>query len=162
GIEKDGSSHDTRNPEPDTRPPLATYYQADIDSALVVPLPQPVGPGEAVTVELAYTLTLPNKQGRWGYWDGVTFLNHWLPSLAYYDDRGWQPTPCISWHQPFFLEAGVYTARVTLPAGERLACSGPQRPAHDLGDGWQVVETEPCPLRDFSLMCSARYQEHTT
>jgi hypothetical protein len=142
--------------------PLATYYQSDIDSALVVSLPQPVGPGESVTVELDYTLTLPNKQGRWGYWDDVTFLNHWMPTLAYYDDTGWQPTPFIPWHQPFYLEAGVYAAAISLPADQKLACSGPVRATKDLGNGWKLVETEPCLLRDFALMCSARYEEHTS
>jgi Peptidase family M1 domain len=140
---------------------LATYFQQKIDTALVVALPNPVPRGESVTVELDYTLTLPNKQGRWGYWEDVIFLTHWLPTLAVYDDAGWQPTPFIPWHQPFFLEAGVYRARITLPADQKLACSGPVREARPLAGGWQEVETGPCPLRDFAVFCSSRYQEFT-
>jgi hypothetical protein len=141
--------------------PLATYYQTKPDTALVATLPKPVGPGESVTVEVEYSMTLSNKQGRWGHWDGVTFLNEWLPTLAYYDDAGWQPTPFIPWHQPFFNEAGVYTARITVPAGEKVAVSGPVRSVTPRPDGWVDVETAPCPLRDFTLLSSARYQEHT-
>ncbi|HEY1377866.1 MAG TPA: M1 family metallopeptidase, partial [Gemmataceae bacterium] len=144
-----------------TAGPLATYYQQKPDTALVVALPQPVGPGEAVTVELEYAMTLPNKQGRWGHWDGVTFLNEWLPTLAYYDETGWRPTPFIPWHQPFFNEAGVYTARITVPADQKVACSGPVAAVTPRGDGWVYVDTAPCPLRDFALLTSARYQEHT-
>ena len=72
--------------------------------------------GEAVTVEVEFVLRLPQVQGRWGQWRGVTSLSNWLPVLAFYDDRGWQPTPYIPWHQPFFNEAGLYTVRLTLPA----------------------------------------------
>jgi Peptidase family M1 domain len=141
--------------------PLATYYQQKPDTALVVTLPKPVGPGESVTVELDYTMNLPNKQGRWGYWDGVTFLNEWLPTLAYYDEAGWQPTVFVPWHQPFFKEAGIYTARITVPSGEKVAVSGPVRSVTPRADGWVDVETAPCPLRDFTLLSSARYQDHT-
>ena len=105
-------------------------------------------------------MTLPNKQGRWGHWEGITFLNEWLPTLAYYDEAGWQPTPFIPWHQPFFNEAGVYTARITVPAGEKVACSGPIRSVTRRPDGWEDVETDACLLRDFTLLSSARYEEH--
>jgi hypothetical protein len=140
---------------------LATYYQQKPETALVVALPKPVEAGESVTVELDYTIRLPNKQGRWGYWEGVTFLNEWLPTLAYYDEAGWQPTLYIPWHQPFFNEAGVYTAHIQAPTDQRIAVSGPVHATNNRGDGWTEITTEPCPLRDFTLLSSARYQEHT-
>jgi hypothetical protein len=146
---------------PAARPTLATYYQQKIDTALVVPLPTPVQKGESVTVALEYTLNLPNTQGRWGYWEDVVFLTHWLPTLAVYDETGWQPTPFIPWHQPFFLEAGVYSAHVTLPADQKLACSGPIGETKPGENGWQTIEIEPCTLRDFAVFCSNRFQEFT-
>ena len=104
---------------------LPFHWQKEIATAMVVPLPQPVGPGESVTVEVAFTMKLPQKQGRWGQWEGVTFLTNWLPVLAFYDDdKGWQPTPFVPWHQPWFNEAGVYTAHVTLPCDQKVACTG--------------------------------------
>ena len=73
--------------------------------------------------------------------EGRHVPGHWLPVLAFYDDEGWQPTPFIPWHQPFFNEAGVYTARVTLPCDQKLACTGAVIAArHDLGDGWQQID----------------------
>src|SRR5262249_51453661 len=59
----------------------------DTKTALIAPLPRPVARGETVTVELEFTMRLPQKQGRWGQWQGVTFLSNWLPVLAYYDDK---------------------------------------------------------------------------
>jgi hypothetical protein len=67
-------------------PELKFRYEGDTKTALVVPLPFPVGPGESVSVLLDMTFRLPPKQGRWGQWEGVTYLSNWLPVFAYYGD----------------------------------------------------------------------------
>ena len=149
----------------DSAPPsrsevLPTYWRTDIDTALVVPLPERVAPGESVAIEIDYTLKLPNKQGRWGLYEGVTTLNHWMPTLAVHDDTGWQPTPFVPWHQPFFLEAGVYSAKIAAPSGQKVACSGPITNASVLGEGWVQYETAECVLRDYAILASDRYEEH--
>ena len=91
--------------------------------------PADPGQGESVTIMLDIrSMNLPQKQGRWGQWRGVTFLSNWLPVFAYYGDAPdprpgdedkprpagalWQPTPFVPWHQPFFNEAGIYHVRV--------------------------------------------------
>ena len=140
---------------------LDYYFKEDNATALVVPLPQTVGPNETVTLDIDFTMHLPQKQGRWGQWNGVTFLSNWLPVLAFYDDDGWQPTPFIPWHQPFFNEAGIYTARVTLPADEKIACSGSITAARDAGNGLKQVDIVARGVRDFAFLCSKRYEEYT-
>jgi hypothetical protein len=155
-AQKPSESH----PGPAQGESLPTYWRTDIDTALVAPLPEAVAPGESVVVEIDYALKLPDKQGRWGIYDGVVTLNHWFPTLAFHDDAGWQPTPFVPWHQPFFLEAGVYTARIALPIGQKLACSGPTSAGSALGEGWVQYESAPCVLRDFAVLASDRYEEH--
>ncbi len=146
---------------------LDFYYRdeqgnpCDHGTTLVVPLPSPVGQGEAVTVEIAFTMRLPPKQGRWGQWKGVTFLAQWLPVPAYYDEQGWQPTPFIPWHQPFFNEAGVYDVQVTLPCEQKLASTGSVVAIQDLGNGLQQIHLRAEAARDFALVCSACFQEFT-
>jgi hypothetical protein len=135
-------------------------YQDDNPTALVVPLPRDVYPGESVTIELDFTMHLPQKQGRWGQWNGVTTLAQWLPVLAYFDNNGWHPAPFIPWHQPFFNEAGVYTTRITVPREQKLACTGSIEAVKDLDDGWQENRISPICARDFALICSDRFQEH--
>ena len=79
-------------------PPLANAvdvpfrYEGDTNTSLVVPLSHPVRQGEAISVVLDITMKLPQKQGRWGQWRGVTFLSNWLPVFAYYGD-GPEPRP---------------------------------------------------------------------
>jgi hypothetical protein len=136
------------------------HYQPENETALVIPLPQPVKQGESVTVEIDFIMHLPQKQGRWGQWHDVTFLSNWLPVLAYYDEKGWQPTPYIPWHQPFFNEAGVYSARVTLPADQKIACTGSIQAKRDLGNGLQQVDIFVPAARDFAFLCSPRFEEY--
>jgi hypothetical protein len=64
--------------------PLEFRYEGDTHTSLVVDLPHPVGHKESVTVVLEETIHLPNKQGRWGQWEKVTFLSNWLPVFAFY------------------------------------------------------------------------------
>ncbi len=152
---------------------LPFSYQPDNLCGLVVPLPQPVAPGQSVQVALQYRLELPPHQGRWGQWPvdrdtqavtprTITMLSHWLPTLAYYDDAGWHPTPFVPWHQPFFNEAGVYTARIRHTTDQKLACSASFREERDLGQGWHEVETHPFVGRDFALLACAAYQRYST
>ncbi len=131
----------------------------DNATTLVVPLPKPVGPGETVTIDVDFTFRLPQKQGRWGQWKGVTFLTNWLPVVAVYDEHGWHPTPYIPWHQPFFNEAGIYSGRVTLPCDQVVACSTSILASKDLGDGNKQLDLTPRCTRDFAFLCSALYQE---
>src|SRR5437868_1095035 len=103
-------------------------------TTLVIPLPQPVRRGETITVEIEFDFRLPQKQGRWGQWKGVTTLSNWLPVLAVYDDCGWQPVPFIPWHQPWFNEAGIYTVRVTLPCDQQFGCTAAVAAVTERGD----------------------------
>ena len=137
---------------------LQHQFAPDNDTALVLPLPHEVGPGESVTVEMEFVMKLPPKKGRWGQWAGITTLAQWLPVLAIYDDKGWQPTPFIPWHQPFYNEAGHYTARITLPADQKLACTAIVQQTKDLRRRLARNRNRPDLLRDFALIASARFR----
>ncbi len=140
---------------------LPFHYDEKNDSALVVPLPRPLLQGETVTVDLDFALKLPEKYGRWGHWRGITYLTNWLPVLAVYNRGGWQPTPYVCWHQPFYNEAGLYTARLTLPCQQKVACSAAVLTDTSLANGRRQIDFAPFYARDFSLVCSDRFHEYT-
>jgi hypothetical protein len=154
-----GASSDARpGPAPQE---LSFFYQKNNDSALVAPLPRPVLPGETVQFEMVFVFRLPQLQGRWGQWRGVTTLSNWLPVLAYYAAAGWHPTPYIPWHQPFFNEAGLYSVRLVLPCDQKVACTAPVLAEQELADGLRQVDFAPCQARDFAILCSAKFHEFT-
>ena len=136
------------------------HFEPDNNTALVIPLPRPVRPGEMVKAEVDFVMHLPQKQGRWGQWNGVTFLSNWQPVLAFYDDHGWHPTPFVPWHQPFFNEAALYTVHVTLPADQKIACTGSVVKSRVIGNGLQEVTIAVSCARDFAFLCSPRYCEY--
>ena len=143
----------------DRAAPLMHEYDVGNMTALRFPLPQAVPPGGSVTVELDCTIHLPQRQGRWGQYDGVTFLTNALSQLAFCDDSGWRPMPFVAWAQPWCHEAGIFTASVTLPANELLACSASVKSETPAEPGWKRIDIEPFVGRDFALLCSARYRE---
>lgn len=138
---------------------LKHRYRDDLPTALVVELPEEIKTGESVTIVIDFVFELPQKQGRWGQWKGVTALSNWLPVLAYYDEKGWQPTPFVSWHQPFFNEAGVYNVHLRVPADQKVASSGSVRRRVVDGDS-QELWIGPLTTREFTIVTSKRYEEY--
>ncbi len=151
--------------------PLSFHFEGDTDTTMIVQLPHSVGPGESVTILIELTLFLPEKQGRWGIWEGVTTLSNWLPVFAYYGDKHfgpkpcvlpredrWQPVPFIPWHQPFLNESGIYNVLLTLPCDQVVATSGTIRATEQLPDGRQRLRIEAVGVREFTLLCSHRFK----
>jgi hypothetical protein len=145
---------------PDRRK-LEYSYRHDNATAIVVTLPEAIGPGERVSVELECNYRLPNKQGRWGHWQGVTAFANAVPVVAYYDDAGWHAMPFVPWHQPFWNEAGVYTTSVFVPVDQKVACSAEVKDERPDSVGWKEVRYEPFVGRDFAVLASADYREYT-
>ncbi len=138
--------------------PLTFARRSDNQTAFAVELPDEVPAGGSVTVTLDGQIRLPETQGRWGTWDGVTYLVNALPVLAFYNHRGWHDMPFVPWHQPFWNEAGVYTATVTIPADHTLACSADVA-SERVDGGRKTLTMKPFVGRDFALFSSAKYAE---
>lgn len=92
-----------------------------------IELPTPLLPGESITLELEFAMTIPPR-GRLGVYEaeaGEVFqLAHWFPNVAKYDDiHGWNILP----HEgdgEFYTDFGDYTIHLTVPADHIVACSG--------------------------------------
>lgn len=133
-------------------------FDPNLDTIMVVRLPQAVAPGGTVVTEIDFQLDLPDYWGRWGHHQGVTYLMNWYPVLAHHDDRGWERTPFVPWHQPWYQEAGHYTVRLDLPQGQVVASTGHVTRRDHLADNRQLVTIVASPSRDFALVCSARFE----
>ncbi|MEO0630072.1 MAG: M1 family metallopeptidase [Planctomycetota bacterium] len=92
-----------------------------------ITLPTPLLPGESLTLELEFSMTIPPR-GRLGVYEGETGevfqLAHWFPNIAKYDDiHGWNVLP----HEgdgEFYTDFGDYVIEITVPADHLVACSG--------------------------------------
>lgn len=165
GIDREGRCGDIKAaqlvPRKGEPTPLKWHYEEKNPTALRFELPQPVQPGQTIDIELDCEIRLPNKQGRWGHYEGVTYLTNAIPMLAVVDDAGWHPMPFVPWHQPWYNEAGNFRTTLTVPEGDKVACSAVIKRETALGNGTKRVECEPFVGRDFAVLTSNRYREYT-
>src|SRR4051812_48373057 len=117
---------------------VAVAFDPKNDTVMMLPLAEPIPPGKSVEAEIDFSVELPDKWGRWGLHKGVTYLLNWYPVLAHVDDRGWEHTPFVPWHQPWHQEAGLYKVRLEVPEGQVVASSG------------RIVEAKPPATADGS------------
>lgn len=139
---------------------LAHHYDEKFDTLLHVQLPRAVNPGETIEVELDYVMTIPEVQGRFGQFRGVTNLVNWYPLVAYYGKDGWDAPPYVAWHQPWLNEAGNYDVTLTMPngAGEEVATGGNIVDQTVDANGAKTVRIVGSGLRDFSIITSKRFE----
>ncbi len=133
------------------------------DTVLRVPLPTPVDPDAAVTIELTFTTVVPtdttgsfailNRSSFAGTWA----LSDWYPSLAGYEpDRGWRIDAPTSFGDPTFAESARYDVEITAPVAMRLVTTGTEVEATS-GDVTQTRRYAAGPVRDFSVAADDDY-----
>jgi aminopeptidase N len=132
------------------------------DSALTVPLPQPLAPGESVELALTYQATLPTDgsagYAQYGYIDDVLALPNAYPLIPVYDDEGWNAELAPPYGDATFSDVALYEVQVTLPSDVVLATTGATTAQTDNGDGTTTYTSVSGPMRDFCLIGSARYK----
>ncbi|MBN1992141.1 MAG: M1 family metallopeptidase [Anaerolineae bacterium] len=130
------------------------------DTALQVPLPGALLPGEHVTIQLDFgvevTQELAGNYGLFGYSEGVLVLDEFYPTIPVYDDEGWNvalPSPNADLS---YNDASFYLVRVTAPANLTLVAAGIEIEREQTGDQ-QILTFAAGPARDFYLAASRNY-----
>jgi hypothetical protein len=88
------------------------------DTLMRVPLPQALGPGERIDLDVRWISKLPKVFARTGYGgrnDTFFMVGQWYPKLAVYDRGRWDTEP---WHtnSEFFHDFGGYDVSITTPS----------------------------------------------
>ncbi len=96
------------------------------DTLMRVPLPQPLGPGQNVELDVEWTSKLPRVFARTGYGgrdDTFFMVGQWYPKMAVYERGRWDTEP---WHvnAEFFHDFGSYDVTITTPAEYVVAATG--------------------------------------
>jgi hypothetical protein len=122
-----------------------------------VPLPSPVGPGESVTVELAFTAKVPRTFARTGFRGDYFFLSHFYPALGVYEKEGWN---CHQFHAntEFYSDYGTYDVALTVPGGWVVGATGRQVGRRDNPDGTTTHRYAQADVHNFAWTTSPHYQ----
>src|SRR2546429_2874213 len=108
------------------RAPLATRVNGTVMRA---ELDRPLPPGQAATLELAYSFEVPehgsDRMGPVQFPGGWLYeIAQWYPRLAVYDDvRGWNTEQYLGQGE-FYLEYGDFDVAITVPRSFVVAATG--------------------------------------
>ncbi len=129
-------------------------------SALRIPLPHTLQPGEQIVASLLFDLSVPQQGGgHYGTFilrDDILALAHFYPILAVYDDEGWNLEIPPQDGDLVYSESSFYRVRVTAPADLVLATSGIES-AREVSGSRQQATYLAGPMRDFYLAGSSRF-----
>src|SRR5829696_4044316 len=110
--------------------PVIPEFALD-DTALRVPLPAPVDPGQSVEIGLTFTSTIPaDSTGSYGIFsrdtgNGSWVLADWYPILAVWEeDDGWALPEVTAFGDPTYAPSAFYDVRVTAPDDLQLVATG--------------------------------------
>ncbi len=78
-------------------------------------LPQPLLPGDSITIGSSFKVQLPSYFSRSGFEDGEFMACQWYPKPAVFDKNGWHEMPYLDMGE-FYSEYASYHVNITLPA----------------------------------------------
>jgi len=139
--------------------PIEPSYELK-NSALRVPLAQPLQPGEQVVIQMEFAVRVPDGEGgNYGTFalaDGVLALAHVYPMIAVYDDEGWNVEIAPGIGDVVYADTSFYLVRITAPADQTVVTAGIEIEREET-DERQTLTIAAGPMRDFYLAASRRY-----
>jgi hypothetical protein len=103
---------------------LATPVDDPVHQDIVkLMLPQPLLPGQKVSIESSFHVKLPSIFSRSGHRKDFYAVTQWYPKPAVYDKNGWHPMPYLD-RGEFYSEFGDYEVQIKLPEGFVPAATG--------------------------------------
>ncbi len=98
---------------------------ASLTTVESVGLRDPLPPGGAAEIEIAWSFLVPEGTFRMGREASeVFYLGQWYPQIAVYDDlRGWVRDPYLG-DGEFYLDYGDFEVEITAPAGWLVSATG--------------------------------------
>ena len=135
------------------------------NSALRIPLTDPLEPGEVVDMTLWFFVTMPTTvrpgsagSGLYGFFQGVYDMAAFYPTLAVYDQNGWNLGITQTFGDSTFTDTAYYHVQLTVPTDQQVVASGSTIDRSNNGDGTDTWHIIAGPVRAFYAASSARYQ----
>ena len=140
--------------------PVEVRYEQQ-DSAMIVPLPEPLAPGQQAVFAMDFDVTVPTDEssnyGTFAYLRDVLALAHFYPMIAVYDQQGWNDEIAPQEGDIIYNDASLYLVRVNAPEELAIVSSGITLDRQEK-NGRQVLTAAAGPARDFYLAASDGYE----
>ncbi len=144
--------------------PAATFispdgpHNPDDQTVLRVELPEPLAPGQSITLNLEFQAKVPGSGLRTGYYRDGFFIAQWFPKPGVYEEgRGWN---CHEYHlnSEFYADFADYRVEITVP--ERMvvgACGEEVARRDDPASGKTTYTYVQQNIHDFAWTASPRF-----
>lgn len=122
-----------------------------------LPLPEPLAPEDALTLQITFTTKLPGVKFTGGYLDGNYGVSLWYPKVAVYDEKGWH-TDELRIAGEFYSDFGDYTVALTIPRDLVVGASGRLVNSTPNPDGSKTELYQAKMVRDFAWAADRNYK----
>lgn len=131
-------------------------------TALRVPLPADLLPGQRIAFDLSYQAVVPTgpNQGYniFSYANGTISLAGFYPALAVYDESGWNIEVPPPYGDATHLDVSLYQVQLTAPSQMVVAASGSLVEESTHSDNTKTLRLVSGPMRDFYLAMSQNFK----
>ncbi len=131
------------------------YPYAPDETVANVPLPQPVGPGQTIEVQLKFNDQLPEVFARTGYKGDFHLVGQWFPKVGVRTGpegaERWECQPYRALTE-FFADFGTYVVALTVPSTYVVAATGVLVSATDAPGQTRTFTYHAEDVHDFAWM----------
>ncbi len=138
---------------------------ADDQSVIRVPLPQPVGPGQQIQLEIDFHTKFPHVYARTGYHGDFFLGGQWFPKIGVWEKAGLRYAKTSAWncHQfhantEFYADYGAYSVDLTVPSNFVVGATGVQKNAVTNSDGTTTYSFIQEHVHDFAWTAQPTYR----
>lgn len=113
---------------------------------------------ERISIDLKYTVKLPNCLGRFGYGQNTINVTNWFPIACVYDDRGWNLKSYESVGDPFYSDTSDFNVNILMPRKYDIGSTG--KIINQKNDNEKIFyEIEAKKVRDFAFILSDKFDK---
>jgi aminopeptidase N len=132
------------------------------DTVLALALPQPLPPDNVAVIDMGFRTLVPRDSQVhyqiFNYEKGIGAFSNFYPTLAVYDQQGWDIDPILTQGDSTYCAISFYEVNLTAPSDTKLVTSGTQIDHASNGDGTAMWRFVTGPIRDFGLAVSTAYE----
>jgi hypothetical protein len=125
-----------------------------------VPLPEPVAPGQTLTLELEFEAKLPAIVERVGYSGSFHFVGHWFPKIARREPDGTWAHFAFHPQAEFYADYGRYDVTLDVPDAMIVGATG-VRTEERLENGRRIVRHQADSVHDFAWTAWDGFRERS-
>jgi hypothetical protein len=130
----------------------------DDRTVMAVKVPQPVEPGQTISLRIDFSSKVPRPIHRTGVYKDSYFIAQWFPKIGVFEDGGWN---CHQFHATsnFYADYGTYDVKITVPSHYIIGATGEHREQTKNTNGTTTHRFIQHSVHDFAWTTSPHYLE---